>query len=408
MSNSDLSGKIVFKVKLGKEIKKIVIHNDDINYNELLLMMQRIFSDKIKPNDDILMKYTDEENDLITLSNDSDVLLALQSSKILKLTLFLKDKEDNIEEAIKPTEIVKELYNIRLSIDSFLEKFERSLKLSDVRHHQQKVDEPLKSTSETKLTSNSTNALPHLIKSDAHKEFDPLGAKKENNLAKNYRSQTPDSINSIESSPSQSKFSSFNTNGIGHQAAPLQQQHQSFQPSSNQMIQPQQPQEQANLPVQHQQQFQNFNQPPQVVQPPPPQQQQQPPTQQFFQNQMAPNAMNANAPSQLNQYGPPHINPALKGPPQPTNMLHQQAPNMQQQQQQQQPFGFQNDPQAAAYYQQQQLHQQQGPVPTGFQQQQQQQPPSSIQHQGANPYSKGPNQSMARPPSATMYQQGYK
>jgi protein TFG len=90
MSISDLSGKIVFKVKLDKEIKKIVIHNDDINYNELLLMMQRIFSDKIKPNDDILMKYTDEENDLITLSNDSDVLLALQSSKILKLTLFCK------------------------------------------------------------------------------------------------------------------------------------------------------------------------------------------------------------------------------------------------------------------------------------------------------------------------------
>ena len=57
---SDLSGKIVFKVKLEKEIKKIVIHNDDINYNELLLMMQRIFSDKIKPNDEFTIKYTDD------------------------------------------------------------------------------------------------------------------------------------------------------------------------------------------------------------------------------------------------------------------------------------------------------------------------------------------------------------
>lgn len=57
---SDLSGKIVFKVKLDKEIKKIVIHNDDINYNELLLMMQRIFSDKIKPNDEFTIKYTDD------------------------------------------------------------------------------------------------------------------------------------------------------------------------------------------------------------------------------------------------------------------------------------------------------------------------------------------------------------
>ena len=56
----DLSGKILFKVRMGNEIKKILIHNDDLNYNELLLMMQRIFSCKIKPNDEFVIKYTDE------------------------------------------------------------------------------------------------------------------------------------------------------------------------------------------------------------------------------------------------------------------------------------------------------------------------------------------------------------
>lgn len=60
MDNLDLSGKIIFKVKLEKEIKKIIIHNDEINYNELLLMIQRIFSDRIKPNDEFIIKYTDE------------------------------------------------------------------------------------------------------------------------------------------------------------------------------------------------------------------------------------------------------------------------------------------------------------------------------------------------------------
>ncbi len=58
----DTDGKVVFKVKLGDEIKKIVIHNEDINFNEVLLMMQRIFSEKIKPNDEFSMKYTDEGN----------------------------------------------------------------------------------------------------------------------------------------------------------------------------------------------------------------------------------------------------------------------------------------------------------------------------------------------------------
>ena len=47
----------------------------------------------------------------------------------------VKDKEENFEDQIKPNEIVKELYNIRMSIDSFLEKFERSLKLSDMKIH---------------------------------------------------------------------------------------------------------------------------------------------------------------------------------------------------------------------------------------------------------------------------------
>jgi hypothetical protein len=60
MNNSDFSSQIVFKVRLDQEIKKIVIHNDEINYNELLLMMQRIFSDKIKVNDEFTIKYTDE------------------------------------------------------------------------------------------------------------------------------------------------------------------------------------------------------------------------------------------------------------------------------------------------------------------------------------------------------------
>jgi hypothetical protein len=62
MNSSDFSSQIVFKVKLDQEIKKIVIHNDEINYNELLLMMQRIFSDKIKVNDEFVIKYTDEGN----------------------------------------------------------------------------------------------------------------------------------------------------------------------------------------------------------------------------------------------------------------------------------------------------------------------------------------------------------
>lgn len=374
MSITDLSGKIVFKVKLDKEIKKIVIHNDDINYNELLLMMQRIFSEKIKPTDDILMKYTDEENDLITLSNDSDVLLALQSSKILKLTLFLKNEQsdreasNNTEEILNPNEIVKELYNIRMGIDKFLEKFERVfLKISDI-----KLEDSLK------LTSNNQT-----IKSnDLHKEFDPiLASKKDNlNLAQNHiRSQTPETSSldrSVTDSPSQPKFNSFNQqqqhqNGA---TAPHYAQQQSFQQHPPQMTN----QDQVSAPPQpqqHQQQhFQGFNQ--------------------------APQQQHLNQPANPQQYTPNQfqMNPnsaALKGPPQP----------------QQQFQGFQNptDPQAhQAFYNQQQQQQQPGGMPGVMPQSfHQTSGPNALSNAG-NPYSKAPNQSLARPPSTTIYQQGYK
>lgn len=36
------------------------IHNEDITYDELVLMMQRIFRGQLKPEDDIGIKYQDE------------------------------------------------------------------------------------------------------------------------------------------------------------------------------------------------------------------------------------------------------------------------------------------------------------------------------------------------------------
>ena len=52
----------------------------------------------------------------------------------------MKDAEESVE-GLKPDEIVKELQNIRFSIDRFLEKFERSLKLNKL---QNQLDEGLK------------------------------------------------------------------------------------------------------------------------------------------------------------------------------------------------------------------------------------------------------------------------
>jgi len=52
--------KIIFQVQLGDDIRKVLIHNESITYDELLLMMQRIFNGKVTANDDLTIKYKDE------------------------------------------------------------------------------------------------------------------------------------------------------------------------------------------------------------------------------------------------------------------------------------------------------------------------------------------------------------
>ena len=81
----DLSGKLLIKVRLGEDVRRIPIHNEDITYDELVLMMQRVFKGQIESSDDILIKYADEDGDLVTIFDSSDLTLAIQCcAKVLK------------------------------------------------------------------------------------------------------------------------------------------------------------------------------------------------------------------------------------------------------------------------------------------------------------------------------------
>ncbi|KAG7259049.1 hypothetical protein CRUP_004075 [Coryphaenoides rupestris] len=85
----DLSGKLIIKAQLGDDIRRIPIHNEDITYDELVLMMQRVFRGKLQSSDEVTIKYKDEDDDLITIFDSSDLSFAIQCSRILKLTLFV-------------------------------------------------------------------------------------------------------------------------------------------------------------------------------------------------------------------------------------------------------------------------------------------------------------------------------
>ena len=56
----DLSGKLIIKARLGNDIRRIPIHNEDLTYDELVLMMQRVFRGTLRRDEEITIKYADD------------------------------------------------------------------------------------------------------------------------------------------------------------------------------------------------------------------------------------------------------------------------------------------------------------------------------------------------------------
>jgi protein TFG len=50
------------QAQLGDDVRRIPIHNEAITYDELVLMMQRVFRGKLSSSDEITIKYKDEGN----------------------------------------------------------------------------------------------------------------------------------------------------------------------------------------------------------------------------------------------------------------------------------------------------------------------------------------------------------
>ncbi|KAF5903084.1 protein TFG isoform X1, partial [Clarias magur] len=119
----DLSGKLIIKAQLGDDIRRIPIHNEDITYDELLLMMQRVFRGQLQSSDEVTIKYKDEDDDLITIFDSSDLSFAIQCSRILKLTLFVNGQPRPLESS-QVKHLRKELIQLRNRINSLLDSLE--------------------------------------------------------------------------------------------------------------------------------------------------------------------------------------------------------------------------------------------------------------------------------------------
>lgn len=199
----DLSGKLIIKVQLGDDIRRIPIHNEAITYDELVLMMQRVFRGKLTANDDITLKYKDEDGDLVTIFDSTDLSFAIQCSRVLKLQVLLNSELKLEVESLSFTDVAKlksQIKTIRDQVNRLLDFFDNF-----------KTVKPTLQDNESTVESNqSSNALSKINSS----EFDPLQEKHQKNGTEEHK----------ESKPPTPQVSNEGTNSRPQSASMLPQQ----------------------------------------------------------------------------------------------------------------------------------------------------------------------------------------
>eukprot|EP00088_Acartia_fossae_P042782 TRINITY_DN4499_c0_g1_i9.p1 TRINITY_DN4499_c0_g1~~TRINITY_DN4499_c0_g1_i9.p1 ORF type:complete len:550 (-),score=166.60 TRINITY_DN4499_c0_g1_i9:186-1793(-) len=161
----DLSGKLIIKASYGEDIRRIPIHNDDLTFDELVLMMQRVFKGILDPDEEILLKYKDEDGDLITITDNSDLSFAIQYCRVLRLTIITSQKQNENNFKLD-TKTVKNLRGIRDAINRLLDE------AADSKLELQSSGEAEESNVAVEDASKSIQVFNGF--KEESKEFDPL------------------------------------------------------------------------------------------------------------------------------------------------------------------------------------------------------------------------------------------
>ncbi|XP_066148099.1 protein TFG-like isoform X1 [Euwallacea fornicatus] len=169
----DLSGKLIIKVQFGDDIRRIPIHNDAITYDELVLMMQRVFRGKLSATEEITLKYKDEDGDLVTIFDSTDLSFAIQCSRILKLQVLLNSELKAEKSCISQTEVA----NLKNQIKTIRDQVNKLLDCFDTV----KIVKPALSQESTESHVDTPNSSSNTLNKINSSEFDPLQEKHQKN-----------------------------------------------------------------------------------------------------------------------------------------------------------------------------------------------------------------------------------
>ncbi|XP_076067481.1 uncharacterized protein LOC143040372 isoform X2 [Oratosquilla oratoria] len=162
----DLSGKLIIKAQLGDDIRRTPIHNEDMTYDELILMMQRVFRGSLTTEDDLTIKYKDEDGDLITIFDTSDLAFAIQCNRNLKLTIFVNGQKpmSGRDQILNASLVKKELRLIRDKATALLDALDLSSAEAATTSSDPEADQL------SIIQGPITSTVPTI----SSKEFDPL------------------------------------------------------------------------------------------------------------------------------------------------------------------------------------------------------------------------------------------
>ncbi|XP_054019615.1 protein TFG isoform X3 [Melanerpes formicivorus] len=258
----DLSGKLIIKAQLGEDIRRIPIHNEDITYDELVLMMQRVFRGKLLSNDEVTIKYKDEDGDLITIFDSSDLSFAIQCSRILKLTLFVNGQPRPLE-SNQVKYLRRELIELRNKVNRLLDCLEPpaepglSTNLPDSDAVDGREEKPAAADSNVKPSTQAMEASMFA--------FDPL--KNQDEISKNVMSAfglTDDQVSGPPSAPAEERSGTPDSIASSSSAAHppgVQAQQQPYPGTQPQTGQVEAGYSQQQTPSQQAQQFPAYTQP---------------------------------------------------------------------------------------------------------------------------------------------------
>uniref|UniRef100_A0A094ZVK0 Protein TFG n=1 Tax=Schistosoma haematobium TaxID=6185 RepID=A0A094ZVK0_SCHHA len=105
----DLSGKLIIKAQLGHDLRRIPIHNEEITYDELILMMQRVFKQYITKEDELLSICNPESNkEFDPLSNvrSTDVTISSPNPPIYLSPINSSDNISKSKSCVRATWLI--------------------------------------------------------------------------------------------------------------------------------------------------------------------------------------------------------------------------------------------------------------------------------------------------------------